>query len=102
MLTRFVVELKSVCFVICARCQPTHSWAVDRELSIALADLKQKRAECLAAETRAKSLQEKKSSMVEHLRMVIHDGETRRAGSSLFAAALTKAFSILKMCLQGN
>jgi hypothetical protein len=45
-----------------------------------LADLKQKKAECLAAEARAKSLQEKKSSMVEHLRMVIHDGETRRAG----------------------
>jgi hypothetical protein len=45
-----------------------------------LVDLKQKKAECLAAEARAKSLQEKKSSLVEHLRMVIHDGETRRAG----------------------
>jgi hypothetical protein len=56
---------------------------VDRELSVALADLKQKRAECLAAETRAKLLQERKTSMVEHLRMVIHDGETRRAGASI-------------------
>jgi hypothetical protein len=46
-----------------------------------LADLKQKKAEFVAAEVRAKSLQEKKTSMVEHLRMVIHDGETRRAGA---------------------
>jgi hypothetical protein len=60
---------------------PSHAILVDRELSIALVDLKQKRAECLAAEVRAKSLQEKKTSMVEHLRMVIHDGETRRAGA---------------------
>lgn len=58
----------------------TDSWAVDRELSIASLDLKQKRAELIAAETRVKTLQEKKCSMVEHLRMVIHDGETRRAG----------------------
>lgn len=55
--------------------------AVDRELSMAIADLKQKKADFLAAEARAKSLQEKKSSMVEHLRMVIHDGESRRAGA---------------------
>jgi hypothetical protein len=50
-----------------------------------LADLKQKKAEFVAAEVRAKSLQEKKTSMVEHLRMVIHDGETRRAGAKLDA-----------------
>ncbi len=83
MLTRSAAELRRVRAVraqTAFRALIFSLIAVDRELSIALADLKQKKAECVSAEARAKSLQEKKSSMVEHLRMVIHDGETRRAG----------------------
>jgi hypothetical protein len=89
MLTRFAAELRRVrpvCTQVVFAPYFFHTFAVDRELSIALADLKQKKAECVAAEARAKSLQEKKSSMVEHLRMVIHDGETRRAGDCCRAA----------------